>query len=90
MNGVEINQFLKEHNAIVHGDRLILTVRCDSTYIFLYQMVAFLEAIGCTDIEHNGNEEDDTPYGFRYTASGKMPEWFAKCLKPMKAKVVIE
>ena len=73
MAEIDIEEFLREHNAKVENGRLILTIRCDSTYFFLFRMRKFLEAIGCTDIDCEGKQEDDTVYGYRYTASGKLP-----------------
>lgn len=78
MSEVNVNEFLRDHNARVENGRLILTIRCDSTYFFLFRMQRFLNAIGCTDIQSHGEQEDESIYGYRYTASGKMPDWMAK------------
>lgn len=80
----EINRFFQERNMRIDENRRIhLSVLCDSTYFFLVQMVDYLKAIGCTDIQTNGYQENDEIYGYRFEASGLLPKKF-KVIKTEK------
>ena len=83
MNIEEINEFLYEHNAKYENGTLTLSILCDSTRLFLLQMVEFLKMLGCTDIKTDGYVENDSVYGYRYVVSGKVPkklkDKFIKC-----------
>ena len=69
----QVNEFFQSHNGYVEDRRMHLSVLCDSTAYFLLEMVNFLKAIGCTDIQTEGYVENDGVYGYRYKASGIMP-----------------
>ena len=70
----QINEFFHSHNGKIENGRMCLSVLCDSTVYFLHEMDNFLTAIGCTDIQTEGYVENDSVYGYRYKASGIMPE----------------
>ena len=70
----QVNEFFRSHNGYVENGRMCLSVLCDSTIYFLYEMTNFLQAIGCTDIQTEGYVENDGIYGYRYKASGIMPK----------------
>lgn len=69
-----VNEFFQSHKGYTENEIMHLSILCDSTIFFLGQMVQFLEAIGCTDIQTDGYVENDGLYGYRFKASGKMPK----------------
>lgn len=86
----DINGFLKQHNAHVDDDnRLHLSVLCDGTGLFLYEMIIILMGLKCSDIEHGGYTvtsgiPEDKPWcNYKFTANGILPEyivWTGDCM----------
>ncbi len=81
MNNADyIKIFLNQHKARVdENNRIHIQCLCDSTFIFLEEMVMVLEYLGCTDIQTSGEivkegVPENKPWcNCLYRASGLLP-----------------
>ena len=78
---LDLTAFLRQHKAAVdEHNRLTLQCLCDGTYLFLYEMVHVLAALGCADIHTRGESvthgvPEDKPWcNYLFKASGVLPE----------------
>ena len=68
----ELEKWMREHKPYVDEDnRIWLSVVCDSTALFLWEMVAVLRGLGCED--NRWHEADCDPY-WQYVACGILPD----------------
>lgn len=72
---------LQYHPTVDENDRLCMWIKCDSTIIFLFEMVGVLEQIRCTDIKADGHIVENSAYGYKYEASGKLPKELAQIIR---------
>lgn len=87
MNNAEyIKIFLNQHNArIDENNRIHIQCLCDSTFLFLQEMVMVLRCLGCTDIQTSdeivteGIPENKPWCNCLYKASGLLPEMQKNC-----------